>query len=459
MPEVGGIIRVSTKRQAVDGDSPANQRQLLSQQGATRFYEYVGSGFRLDKRRSSAAWQTLIADIRQGRLHKLLAVDISRAARKDELLTELIELCDASGVEFLAAGLQISHGSAMQWWSAKQMALMAELYSRELSDKIRRGQQAALARGVPAISSTHLPWHLMREPGTKHGVIPHPDRWDDARAAVVDYLEGRASLDGLAARIYAKHGLLQHSAAVHKWMTGHPIRGHYGRRGGPVLLYNCFEPLISAEEAELLDRRLKQNQKRWGTRSTHKVLALSGLCQCFHCGKSVCYTTSKRVDGSSHNPSLRCTGARDCPGFRRRINANLLEESVLHQLNQAALARQAALVQAPKRLPPEVLKLRQRIQTMEQLLSEVDSPGIKSDLEQAYARLAALEHSHAVDTEQRVDDAIELLAGGINGFMAQPEGKRNADLMALLQKVKVDTTCPQEGPLWITGLARELLLR
>lgn len=458
-PEVGGIVRVSTKRQAADSDSPANQRHVLAQQGATRFYEYVGSGFKLDSRRSSPAWQALIQDIHQGRLHKLLAVDISRAARKDELLTELIELCDASGVEFLAAGLQLSHGSAMQWYSAKQMALMAELYSRDLSDKIRRGQQAALARGVAAISSTHLPWHLMREPGTKYGVIPHPERWDDARAAVVDYLEGRETMDALAGRIHAKHGVLQHSAAVQKWLSGHPIRGHYGRRNGAVLLFHCFPALITADEGELLQRRLEQNRKRWGTRSTHRVLALSGLCQCLHCGKSVCYVSVRRRDGSLSHPCLRCTGERSCPGFRKRINAELLEQSLLHQLNQAALARHAAMQVEPQRLPPEVLKLRQRIQTMEQLLQDLDSPGIRSDLKQAYNRLAVLQKQQEGAGCARVDAALELVLGGVNAFMAQPEGKRNTDYLALVRRVVVDTTCEQRGPLWISGLAQEVLLR
>lgn len=457
--EIGGIVRVSTRRQAVDSDSPANQRHLLTQQGATRFYEYVGSGYKLDQRRRSPAWKALVDDIRSGRLHQLLAVDISRAARKDELLTELIELCDASGVEFLAGGLHVSHGSAMQWYSAKQMALWAELYSRELSDKIRRGQQAALARGVPAVSSTHLPWHLMREPGTKHGVIPHPDRWDDARDAVTAFLDQGASLEILAKRIHARHQLLQHSAAVHKWLSGHAIRGHYGRRNGPVLLFNCFPALISAEEGELVQRRLQQNRKRWGSRSNHEVMALSGLCECLHCGKSLCYYSTKRADGRRDRSSLRCTGERHCPGFRRRINAQLLEESVLYKLNQQALARQAALVSGPKRLPAEVLRLRQRIQTMEQLLGELDSPGVRSDLTQARQRLAVLEQAQGAEANQRVDEAMELLMGGINAFMAQAEAKRNSDLLALVQRVRVDTTCPVVGPLWQGGLAKELLLR
>ena len=44
-PVTAGIIRVSTKAQS-DGQSPENQKQVLSQAGATRFFEAVESGFK-----------------------------------------------------------------------------------------------------------------------------------------------------------------------------------------------------------------------------------------------------------------------------------------------------------------------------------------------------------------------------------------------------------------------------
>lgn len=458
--EVGAIIRVSTKRQAEESDSPANQRHLLTSQGATRFYEYVGSGFSLDKRRRSEAWQLLVQDIKAGRLHRLLATDISRAARKDELLTELIQLCDQNGVEFLAAGLQVTHGTAMSWYSAKQMSLMAELYSRDLSDKIKRGQAAAVARGVPAFTSKHLPWHLMREPGTKHGVIQHPERWDDARTAVLDYLEGRERLDALSARIYAKHGLMSCPAAMHKWLRSHALLGHYGKRDGPVLITNCFPALISAEEAELLQRRLQANRKRWGTTSSHTVYALSGLCRCLHCGYAMSYTRTRKAGGGV-NSYMRCNARRECPGFRKLTNTDLAERAILHQLGQAieAVAIRGATRSEQQGETAEIANLRQRIRKLEALLKELDTPGVRADLDQAMGRLQALEAAASRPNRLRVDQAKAMLLRAENTFLAMAEGERNAALMAVMDHCLIDSTYQPEGSGWEPKLVHQIALR
>lgn len=459
-PEIGGIVRVSTKRQAEESDSPANQRHMLAGQGATRFYEYVGSGFSIDKRRASEAWQQLLLDIRSGRLRRLLATDISRAARKDELLSELIELCDECGVEFLASGLRVSHGNAMQWYSAKQMGLMAELYSRDLSDRIKRGQAAAIARGVPAFTSKHLPWHLMREPGTRHGVIPHPQHWDDARQAVMDYIEGRQRLDALSARIYKKHGVMSTAAGMHKWLRSHALEGHYGKRDGPVLIANCFPALISHEEGQLLRRRLDVNRKRWGTSSNHTTYALTGLCRCLHCGHALVYQCTPKRNGDVYR-YLRCTARRECPGFRKLTSENLLEMACLHQLGHALedLALRGATSKEPAMVPVEVLNLRQRVQKLEGLLKELDSPGVKADLQEAQQRLERLEAAAFGPSDPRVDRMKEILLRGESTFMARPHGERNADLLLVVDHFKVDTTYKPLGMSWEPKLVSEVVLR
>ena len=458
--EVGAIIRVSTKRQAEESDSPANQRHLLTAQGATRFYEYVGSGFSIDKRRSSSAWQDLIQDITEGRLHRLLATDISRAARKDELLTELIQLCDHHGVEFLASGLKVTHGNAMSWYSAKMMAVGAEMYSRELSDKIKRGQAAAVARGVPAFTSKHLPWHLMREPGTKHGVIQHPERWDDARQAVMDYIEGRARLDSLSARIHAKHGVMSAASSMHNWLRSHALLGHYGRRDGPVLITNCFPALISPDEGELLKRRLLTNRKRWGTTTNHTVYALTGLCKCMHCGHALAHTTAQKADGIRYR-YLRCASRRSCPGFRKNLSAELAEMALLHQLGKAleAMAVRGATSAEQANESLEVVNLRQRVRKLEALLSELDSPGVRADLKEAIGRLQALEDASSKPHTARIDQAKAVMLCGANTFMARPDGERNADLMAVIDHCLIDTSYRPEGHGWESLLVHQIAFR
>lgn len=456
---VGGIIRVSTRRQAEESDSPANQRQFLSSQGATRFYEYVGSGFAVEKRRSSTAWQELVQDIRNGVLSRLLATDISRAARKDELLTELIELCDQCGVEFQAAGLRVSHDTAMGWYSAKQMSLIAELYSRDLSDRIKRGQAAAIARGVPAFTSKHLPWHLMRDPDKRHGVLPDPERWPLARQLVLDYIQGRDSLDGMSKRVYERFGVMSTASAMHKWLRSHSLQGHYGKRDGPVLISSCFPALINAEETEQLQRRLEINRKRWGTTSTHRIYALTGLCRCLHCERAMVYTTVRKPKSQELYCYLRCALVRSCPGFRRNIPGELVEMAVLHRLNHVTLAGEAATMREPAVVPIELVKLQHRVQKLRELLKEVYSPGVRADLQEATERLEILQSQNQALRRSQVDQLQELQAGGDNGFMSLPHGTRNSVLLRLVDHALVDTTYTPVGGGWENLLVPQIVLR
>jgi DNA invertase Pin-like site-specific DNA recombinase len=458
MAETGGIIRVSTKAQALDSDSPANQRQVLASQGATRFYEDVGSGYSLQRRRSSEGWRQLLDDIQSGRIGRLLATDLSRAARRDALLSELIELCDAHGVEFLAGGMAMSHGTAHQWYSAKQIGLVAELYSRDLSDRIRRGRQAALDRGVPAFTSHHLPWHLMREPGTRHGVIPHPERWNDARHVVTEYIHGRSSLSQLSRWVHERHGLMTHHSALQKWLRSPVLEGHYATRTGQIVLASCLPALLTAEEATLVRRRLEANRKRSGSTTSHTVYALTGLCRCLHCGNAMSHTTSRHRPIDKVRRYLRCTVDRGCRGYNRKIRAAELEEAVLFRLDQELLAQRSASTTSVKAVSPEVAKLRQRVGAMEALLADLDSPGIRADLAQAKARLEQLEQDQG-PSAQLVDQAKAQMMRGINAWMARPDSERNADLLVLVERATVDTTCSVQGSIWQAALVREVLLR
>jgi site-specific DNA recombinase len=100
---LAGYIRVSTSRQG-DGESPDNQRERLRAAGATEFYVDVVSGYRLPQRRKAGEFQRLTADIRAGKLTRLLTTRLDRIARRDAIVLELAELCEAHGVEFLRLG-------------------------------------------------------------------------------------------------------------------------------------------------------------------------------------------------------------------------------------------------------------------------------------------------------------------------------------------------------------------
>jgi DNA invertase Pin-like site-specific DNA recombinase len=436
MPVIGGIIRVSTKAQA-GTDSPENQRETLARAGATVFYEEAVSGSAKggQRRRQSPSWQQLTADIASGRLTKLLVCDVSRIARRDALITELVELCDQHGVEFLAnSGGTLTAKTAAQWLSVKQQGIFAEYFARELSDKIKRGQAAAIARGVFGFTSAHLPWHLQKDPADPRKVIARPECWEDARRELMAYIEGQITTSELCRRIHAKHGIFARTAAAHKWLRSGWLRGHYAKRGtGEVLIANIAPALISEAEHELLLLRLTANRKEPGKRSPHRVYALSGLCFCSACGGALNYNVA------GHNRYLRC-GVTTCANGPSRVRADLIEFDIraamgLRVDDVAAAERRRRQVSKPSK---ELLNLRQRIKKLEEVLALADSPGVRADHREAVARLQQLE---AVETAPLSEPTLwEMVrAGSENWWEERDEGQRQTCYMTVLRRAVVDT--------------------
>lgn len=436
---IGGLVRVSSKQQA-DGQSPENQQETLAAAGATRFYidTVSGSAKGGQKRRQSQGWQDLMRDIKSGALSKLLVCDVSRIARRDSLITELVEACDAAGIDFLAhSGGQLTAKTASGWLSVKQQGIFAEYFARELSDKIRRGQAACISQGKFGFTDAHLPWHLQRDPADKHKVIARVDRWDDAKAAVTGYIEGRLTMAQLCRDISSKHGVLKFSGAAHKWLKSAWLLGHYASRDtGEILIANIAPPLIDEEQHRLLSLRMQQNRKLPGTRAPHRKHALTGLCICVKCGKQMTYS-SRTTKGTTYK-YMRC-GQPGCESFLLNVREQLLEELIREHLDQVDLAqmelaaeRQRSAVKPSK----ELLNLRLSAKKLQEALAIIDNTAVADELRKTQQRIAELEAAHQ-PSEPRITLRQIREAGSENWWAQRNDQQRNTDYLSVIEQIAV----------------------
>jgi DNA invertase Pin-like site-specific DNA recombinase len=429
------LIRVSTRAQATDSDSPQNQRAALAAAGATVFYEYVGSGYKGDGAPRRASLQPVFDAIAAGQIERLLVTDISRASRSGRVTDELIRHCDQHGVEFLAGGMAFSHGTSTGWFTARQMSDIAELQSRQQSEKIRNGQAAALARGLPVTGN--LPWHLQRDPDDRHKAIPGPG-WDDARQAATRYIAGEWSAQQVAEYLHTRHGVMRTTSSVLSWLRSHGIRGHHGHHRGPVLISNCYPALVNDEEAQALDRRIAAN--RWGNGGKRRhSYSLSGVCTCHHCGQKLVCSTTRNSTGKEYS-YVRCNSP-GCTAAKHRIPHHALEDWLVLIRLGPELARiqehreSAAAIVAPS---AELLNQRQRVAALQKLLGQFDSPGARADLEQAQQRLAALEPRPMARAERTLLQALRI---GSDAWWAESStAQKNTELLAVIEEARVDLT-------------------
>lgn len=431
----GGYIRVSSTKQRDESDSPASQRQRLKAAGATVFFEDVVSGFRLEQRRKAAQFQLLQQAISQRRITTLITTRLDRIARRDHLVLELAELCEAHGVEFVALSSgRVDTRTASGWLNVKMQLLIAEHFSRQLSENIRTGYQGLHSQGIAARSAASLPFHLQREPGTRHGVIPSP-AWADARRVVDQVLSGLWTPPQAARFLYERHGTHGDSKTVVTWLRAPALAGHCAKRDGTILIRDCWPALVSDLELEQL-RQLLVRRKRWsaaaaGNRQPH---ALSGLCRCGACGGTMSYHVAKR--GDQQYQYLRCSKIT-CS--RRNMVAGPLERQ-LHGLLGERMNRLVEGLAERQRLvtpPPEVTEWRRELQAREAIPVEFRQPADQQRIQELQGLIqAALQGPAQLDAigvlalRSRVLDVV--------GWFNRPEENRNADLRQLVRGVTVD---------------------
>ena len=457
-PVTAGYIRVSSAKQRDASESPANQRLRLQKAGVTLIFEDLAiSGYRTASRKTAEGWKRLWTAIEQGQVNRLLACRLDRYGRRDSLVMELAEHCERHGVSFeTLSGGAVDLTSPSSWIAVKVELMMAEFYSRQLSANIKAAHAAAIDRKIVAFTSKHLGWQLRRIEGTRHGVEPHPDRWDDARTAIVKYIHGEWSMEAMSAWIYERHGVMKTTGSLLKWLHSHNIMGDYGQRDGKVLIAGCFPPLISEDEAALLELRLKANSRKRGShRAAHYTYPFSGVTQCLHCESTLNYSCVKKDNGGAWYRYLRCPSRKGhCAAAGLRRPEWQVEESMQRHLERQDIDGLQALDTKPADASPsrELVEAKRRLRKLAALLDD----GEDVDLRAAYAkqvdRVAELSGGQAVQQATGLQALVRRLAIGSAGWYDRlSDGERNGVwLQALDGQAPVDLLCTGEG--WETRL-------
>lgn len=442
---IGAYVRVSSDRQG-DGESPENQRERLKAAGANEFYIDVVSGFKLQQRRKAFEFQRLTADIKAGKLTQLITTRFDRIARRDEIFLELAELCEKKNVEFssLQSG-QVDTTTTSGWLSIKMQMMLAEHYSRQLSENVRNGLAAQIARGVHTRPSTGLPFHLAPDPNNRRGVIPG-EAWDDARHAIEQILAGHWTLSRAARFVDDNHGRVCVTSTFSRWLKNPAILGHMGKPDGTIQIASCWPALVTESEHEQLLAVIARARKKWGANKESKLppKAISGLCVCVYCNEKMSINTC-RV-GKYKYEYLRCISRYGCSVKGRNTQAILIEQKLLIQYVMPRIEEiiKSVANQTQPQLEPTAEKrqwlreLRHRKQTPPEFLMASDRERI-NELELLIAR--ANEPTSTIETPDLAALALRLTnvtLDGTSSWFSDPPPVRNRSLRMLLQSVTVD---------------------
>jgi DNA invertase Pin-like site-specific DNA recombinase len=442
---IGAYVRVSSARQG-DGESPENQRERLQAAGAELFYLDVVSGFKLKQRRKAVEFERLVADIKAGRLTKLLTTRLDRIVRRDAIFMELAELCDKKHVEFLSLGSgRVDTSSASGWLEVKVQLMMAEHYSRQLSENVRNGLAAQIARGIHTRPSASLPFHLAPDPARRRGVVPG-EAWDDARYAIEQVMAAHWTLSEAARFINANHGRMSATSSFSRWLRSPAILGHACDRTGKIQIANCWPALVTETEHDRLLETIAEARKRWGANKATKLppKALSGLCVCMYCSDKMAINTC-RV-GKYTYEYLRCDSRYGCSVKGKNMPTIAIEQMLLieHVMpHMEAIVNASQRISQPSTAPtPEkkqwMRELQHRKRTPPEFLLQAERERI-NELEILIAREAVT--TSTLQTPDLAALALRLsnvTLGVASSWFSDPPPVRNRNLKALLQCCIID---------------------
>ena len=311
------------------------------------------------------------------KVSEVVATRVDRLGRDATATDSLIVLAGKRGVKITTLdGGEIEAQTPTGFLMARLSTSLAEMESKMLSMRIRRGLEARRAKHMPARGKA--PWGY-RISADKTKIEPDPEEWERARAflKVLQNTHWRmnTALDRFQGPIP-----LSSCRAVRAWLVNPILRGGigYGQRANHVfdeVHWNQHQPLIDPEVWPEIELQLDENRRRWGNNVNLTPNLLSGLCWCPNCGKRVGYA------GGRKHPALICR-TRGCISQYKGTHESLIST----ELNRALSARAEELVSRTDQSNPEVDELERQIAK----LTEFHDPDLETAIEAKREKLKQL---------------------------------------------------------------------
>ncbi|MEM7553765.1 MAG: recombinase family protein, partial [Cyanobacteria bacterium P01_A01_bin.84] len=238
-----GYARVSSKNQA-DTDALNQQIDRLNKAGAEEILYDVQSG-REDSRKN---YKKLLKLVKDGVITEVITTRLDRLGRNTIEIHRAIETFRKYKVVYTNLDMPLDgSGSAMEWFTIQNVAALAELESRSISDRVKFGldyyRQNLKYFGTP-------PLGYAKDENSK--LIPHPQNWKIAKA-LCEKLRSH-SKTGISKWLKSEYGIEMYPTSFRRYIMNPCLRGHtvYKINGTEEWHYNTHEALLSENEYEEL---------------------------------------------------------------------------------------------------------------------------------------------------------------------------------------------------------------
>lgn len=301
MQLVRPYVRVSTDEQAQEGFSIGAQRERITDfarsQGWVIAEWYIEEG-RSAKDMDRPELARLRADLRPGEIVVVYRLD--RLTRSVLDLHTLLREWEAGKVGFRSVTEVYDTTSAMGRLFLTLVAAMAQWERENLAERVKMGMLQMVREGKWYGGPVPFGYLYDRDAGR---LIPHPEHAPLVRQIYRWYVEGLGTR-AIAVRMNETGLRTNQGAAWAPYTIYHILRsqvylGHTTwnkkGKGGPLLIENTHEPIVSAELHQAVQNALARH-KGLSPRQVASSFPLTGIARCGLCGGRVNGKTQPQYD-------------------------------------------------------------------------------------------------------------------------------------------------------------------
>lgn len=413
MKRVAIYMRVSTDKQAQEGDSIAAQRDALTKyvkdHGHVLVGEYLDDGISGTKN-DRDEFQRMLSDVQAGKIDLILTTKMDRLHRSLRNFLNMQDILDRCHCDWLAIWEPMYDSSTPQGrMIINTMMNLAQFEAEQTGQRIRQVFEYKKQKGETLSGSVPLGFVL-----SDKKLIPDQNA-DKIRCVFEHYAQTGKLYD--TSRYLAEIGFPRQPQTVK-----HMLRNH--RYCGTIVPEETF-----AEVQRLLSMNVKVNQK-------HTYL-FSGLLVCPECGMKFSGLPHK------HKPAYRCKGYYDrvrkrC-GNSKMLYEHLLEQYLLQNIKELLgkyIAKQEG--EKPKDNSKRIKALEKKIERLKDLYVEelISLEEYKADKERYSAEIATLQAVKTADLTTH-KELLEMDIEGYYGALTQ-EQKRGF-WRSIVKEIKFDS--------------------
>lgn len=300
MKRAVGYVRVSTLRQAKEGESLSTQRKALQEYARRNDYELVEiyadegiSGGTVEKR---PGLQLLLEDSQSLGFHYVLVHRLSRLGRNARELLNNVELLKKANANVVFLKENIDLSNAYGQFMLTMLAAMAELEKDISGESSVENKIARAKQGVP--STGKYPFGRRYNRKTNEWYLDPPEIQEVVEDIADRYLKGEGLRD-ISETIPAHYQLTYTNILkVFHSFCGDTYEVKFKKEKEPIV-YNVPR-LLSDAKLNAVKKRIDFNRTFTKANTKHHTFLLTGFVWCMECGRALTAQHQKSKNRQNH---------------------------------------------------------------------------------------------------------------------------------------------------------------